>query len=578
MSGLANLVILDPWVQRILGWLEALPVPDPLEHLDDPHLFDGIPMTDPFITYFKQLQVLPPGFPPTPPVTPPSDIPPPDSPPSEGSVNDIGHGWDNHRWQQFLQEVDLLNEAKFQQFLREHPSEASDMAESIWETTSSSIHDVDIPLPPASVEPPSTELVWEGWRAYLEYPGLVWDGIKNMFSWYSRSAFHWGKNQVGNFLKKADMANPKKFAKFLKKHPKELSEISASLGGRKKVSSFKTLKKWLGPLANKKGISAAWAASIFAIPLGIELSDRDEEEKKDPTLVEAREKVSKVPDVSTANRYTNYFKAQEDFKEIREEVEKKKSEKDVAFMVEEAQTYEKEKKKEEEKRKDEEERKPSQKLEDPTMTPGGAIPVPGTPITTAELAPTAIVTRTEKQRLDPITAAGAVGSPPAFSFGGSTFTENSASAFVIGTQTLTPGGVVTVDGSTISLAPSATAVVVINTMTEEKRLQEEREWVKEKVKEVREMLYREKIRKVVEEMEEREREKINQDVEEWKRKAEQIEKEEKERIKRQKKKKNCGPKCKEGYDNAIQEMSEGIKEVIDFFSHVLGAKKQKSST
>ncbi|KAL1388888.1 hypothetical protein HDK64DRAFT_186353, partial [Phyllosticta capitalensis] len=51
--------------------------------------------------------------------------------------------------------------------------------------------------------------------------------------------------------------------------------------------------------------------------------------------------------------------------------------------------------------------------------------------------------------------------PPVVVIGGSSFTMGSSSAFVIGQQTLAPGGpAIAVGGTTVSLAPSATAVVV----------------------------------------------------------------------------------------------------------------------
>jgi len=55
---------------------------------------------------------------------------------------------------------------------------------------------------------------------------------------------------------------------------------------------------------------------------------------------------------------------------------------------------------------------------------------------------------------------------PAVVIGSSTFTENAQSQFVIGSQTLTPGGVITVGGSIISLAPTGGAVIV-NGVTEQ---------------------------------------------------------------------------------------------------------------
>lgn len=49
---------------------------------------------------------------------------------------------------------------------------------------------------------------------------------------------------------------------------------------------------------------------------------------------------------------------------------------------------------------------------------------------------------------------------PVITIGSQVFTENSASQFVVDGQTLSPGGVVTVSGSIISLAPSASDIVI----------------------------------------------------------------------------------------------------------------------
>ena len=56
--------------------------------------------------------------------------------------------------------------------------------------------------------------------------------------------------------------------------------------------------------------------------------------------------------------------------------------------------------------------------------------------------------------------------PPAITIGASAITENSASDFVFGSQTLTPGGQITVSGEVISLNPSATDVVFGGTSTQ----------------------------------------------------------------------------------------------------------------
>lgn len=54
-----------------------------------------------------------------------------------------------------------------------------------------------------------------------------------------------------------------------------------------------------------------------------------------------------------------------------------------------------------------------------------------------------------------------IGSLPVLAIGGESITPNSASAYIVGTQTLAPGApAVTISGSTISLAPSATKIVI----------------------------------------------------------------------------------------------------------------------
>lgn len=54
-----------------------------------------------------------------------------------------------------------------------------------------------------------------------------------------------------------------------------------------------------------------------------------------------------------------------------------------------------------------------------------------------------------------------IGTLPVLTIGGESITPNSASAYIVGTQTLAPGApAVTISGSTISLAPSATKIVI----------------------------------------------------------------------------------------------------------------------
>ena len=91
-----------------------------------------------------------------------------------------------------------------------------------------------------------------------------------------------------------------------------------------------------------------------------------------------------------------------------------------------------------------------------TLTPGGEITVSGTPISLAPGANIAVIgsstqqlgtsTPTDQERL--------------LTFGGSTFTAGRSSYFTIAGQTLSPGGVITVSGTPISLGPSATIAVI----------------------------------------------------------------------------------------------------------------------
>ena len=90
-----------------------------------------------------------------------------------------------------------------------------------------------------------------------------------------------------------------------------------------------------------------------------------------------------------------------------------------------------------------------------TLTPGGIITVSGTPVSLAPSASFALVGGST-QVLQTTPTPG----PAILTLGGATITANSASAFVIGTQTLTPGGVINISGTPISLAPSASFAVI----------------------------------------------------------------------------------------------------------------------
>jgi hypothetical protein len=89
-----------------------------------------------------------------------------------------------------------------------------------------------------------------------------------------------------------------------------------------------------------------------------------------------------------------------------------------------------------------------------TLVPGGVIIVDGTTVSLASPA-TAVVINGVTQNLASPT------SPPVLTIGGNTYTAiNGGATYVINGKTLVPGGVIVVDGTTISLAPGATAVVV----------------------------------------------------------------------------------------------------------------------
>ena len=94
-----------------------------------------------------------------------------------------------------------------------------------------------------------------------------------------------------------------------------------------------------------------------------------------------------------------------------------------------------------------------------TLTPGAAITVSGTPISLASGGAVAVV-GTSTQSLKSITPA-----PAMLSFDGSSYTADASSDFIIAGQTLTPGGVITVSGTRISL-PSGGAIAIIGSSTQ----------------------------------------------------------------------------------------------------------------
>ena len=91
-----------------------------------------------------------------------------------------------------------------------------------------------------------------------------------------------------------------------------------------------------------------------------------------------------------------------------------------------------------------------------TLSPGGIITVSGTLISLASSASFAVVAGSTQS----LAFAPRPTGPPTFTFNGSTYTAGTASDFLIGGQTLSEGGVVTVAGTPISYASNGGDVVV----------------------------------------------------------------------------------------------------------------------
>ena len=101
-----------------------------------------------------------------------------------------------------------------------------------------------------------------------------------------------------------------------------------------------------------------------------------------------------------------------------------------------------------------------------TLQPGSAIVIDGTTVSLASGATAAVIggssvpLATFAPDGDEGGSLSAVTGPEALTFGGSIYVANSASMYVVGGQTLTQKGAVTVDGTVISLAPGGTEVIV----------------------------------------------------------------------------------------------------------------------
>ncbi|KAF4619038.1 hypothetical protein G7Y89_g14807 [Cudoniella acicularis] len=90
-----------------------------------------------------------------------------------------------------------------------------------------------------------------------------------------------------------------------------------------------------------------------------------------------------------------------------------------------------------------------------TLAPGSQITAQGKTLSLAPSGSTVIVNGTPQTLQQPTKT-----TPPYLVIGTSTYTPNSASAFVIGTQTLAPGSIITASGTTLSLALTGSKVVI----------------------------------------------------------------------------------------------------------------------
>lgn len=90
-----------------------------------------------------------------------------------------------------------------------------------------------------------------------------------------------------------------------------------------------------------------------------------------------------------------------------------------------------------------------------TLTPGQAITVDGTTISLPQSG-SVIVVNGVTTTLQPEPT---ITNPPILTVGSHTYTAVSGTTFIISGHTLTPGGTITVDGTTISLAPGATELI-----------------------------------------------------------------------------------------------------------------------
>ncbi|KAL9120205.1 MAG: hypothetical protein Q9187_003239 [Circinaria calcarea] len=95
-----------------------------------------------------------------------------------------------------------------------------------------------------------------------------------------------------------------------------------------------------------------------------------------------------------------------------------------------------------------------------TLTPGGVVTVSNTPVS----LPISAAYVLEGTSTIPLGIASKTSGPKVVTFASQTYTENSASAYLIDGQTLTPGGMITLSGTTLSL-PTSAAYILQSTST-----------------------------------------------------------------------------------------------------------------
>lgn len=95
-----------------------------------------------------------------------------------------------------------------------------------------------------------------------------------------------------------------------------------------------------------------------------------------------------------------------------------------------------------------------------TLTPGGTITASGTPISVPKGTSNIAVIGTSTQTLATAPATLSTAEAPVMTWDGSTYTADASSDFIIASKTLTPGGIITVLGTPIRLAPGAADVVI----------------------------------------------------------------------------------------------------------------------